>query len=118
MLLSTRPSTLPRALLDAPSRALPNTVFDAPLRVDLFDADGDGIAIDADELLSETPTWFRLEGSPAQEVQAWSAPWPLREGWWRAENLVYRLQLLLAAGEAWLLRYETKEGWSAEGRYA
>ncbi len=98
--------------------ALPNTVFDAPLRVDLFDADGDGIAIDADELLSEAPTWFRLEGSPAQEVQAWSAPWPLREGWWRAENLVYRLQLLLAAGEAWLLRYETKEGWSAEGRYA
>lgn len=86
--------------------------------VSLTDAQQQLVTIDDDELLSARPTYFEAAGYRGQ-VRSWSSPWPLREGWWRpsSEN-VYRMQLELEDGDAWLLNYTVGAGWSAEGRYS
>lgn len=107
-----------------PSRVLPHVP-----RVELLDCDQHDIDIDDDDLLTASPAWLRSSAAQIalSPVQAWSAPWPLREGWWRTANLstaaaCFRLQLVLRSGDAWLLRYTqqirgTKGHWAAEGRY-
>lgn len=130
----------------------PSTVFAEAPRVFLLDSEGRSVGIDGDELLDSIPALLSFSGdsSSGQAVRAWSKPWPLRERWWAgaenasrsnarplppprqptersqgwagAENACFRLQLLLASGEAWLLRYEfpeigTEGHWVAEGRY-
>jgi len=101
--------------------ALPTLVFSAPPRVELIGADETPVVIDADELLSADPERFRAAGR-GQTVRAWSAPWHVREQWWRHEASAlcahYRMQVVLEDGEAWLLRFTTSSGWSAEGKYA
>jgi len=105
--------------------ATPNTVFDPPPRVRVLNERGEAVSIDGDELLSEDPALFDSGSGMMQRVIAWSAPWPLREGWWHAaghggarDDPIYRLQLNVADGSAWLLRYEAANGWLAEGEYA
>ena len=98
--------------------ALPNTVFSSPPQVRLLNAAGESIRIDADELLGSEPRRFGFRHSDLRTVREWSAPWPLRERWWAEGSVSYRLQLLLDGGEAWLLRYESEQGWVAEGCYA
>lgn len=103
---------------------LPTTVFTAPLPVELLDRAGIPLTADANDLLSGTPARLRVEGRtiPAG-VQAWSAPWPLRERWWAGSGASTRLQVLLADGDAWLLRFEDRGSpgarawWVAEARY-
>lgn len=102
------------------TEALPNTVFEVPPRVDLLGVDGEPILVDADELLNERPAAFRINSTgEAQDVRGWTAPWPLREKWWTHRTPArYRMQIVLADGEAWLLQYEPGTGWYGEGRYA
>lgn len=100
---------------------LPTLIAATPAAATLLDAHGADIRIDDDELLEEAPARFCLEGGTPLPVQTWSAPWPLRELWWdakRPREAVFRLQLVLENGEAWLLHYTKTAGWAAEGRYA
>lgn len=113
--------------------ALPSTVFADPPRVRLLDREGCTVRIDREELLGADPARLQRPGSDASAVEAWSAPWPLRERWWAGgedasrtkaahSGARFRLQVLLEGGEAWLLRCEQSPtdrswGWVAEGRY-
>jgi protein ImuB len=97
----------------------PNIVFQVPPSVTLVTANDHPVSIDADDLLSEDPARFGTGPEHLLAVHAWSAPWPLREHWWAAHaETVYRLQLVLEGGDAWLLRFSFTQGWLAEGRYA
>ena len=100
--------------------ALPNLVFSDEVRVSLLDQSGMPIEIDDDELLNEDPAQLQLPSRAAQAVRAWSAPWPLLEGWWRQQTAgtpLYRLQVALADGSAWLLSFDAERGWRALGSY-
>lgn len=100
---------------------LPTVVFAEPLPVALHDANNTPVGID-DDLLTSPPTRFLI--APNSEVpqaidtavSAWSRPWPLRERWWRGHATRFRLQVLLADGDAWLLLGQDGT-WTAEGRY-
>ena len=86
----------------------------------MLDAQDIAVTIDSDELFSAPPESFRAKGAPPRRVRGWSAPWPLREGWWHSDapaEALYRVQFVLDNGEAWLLRYAASDGWAAEGRY-
>lgn len=113
--------------------ATPSRVFPSSPPVQLLDHEGNRITIDPDELLSEPPAQLlsREIAVASSPVHAWSAPWPLREGWWRTGSphartpptAWFRLQVLLRNGDAWLLRCEhtaaepSNTHWFAEGRY-
>jgi len=99
---------------------LPNLVATHPSCVAVLDAQDIAVTIDSDELFSAPPESFRAKGAPPRRVRGWSAPWPLREGWWHSDapaEALYRVQFVLDNGEAWLLRYAASDGWAAEGRY-
>ncbi|NLB48041.1 MAG: DNA polymerase Y family protein [Microbacteriaceae bacterium] len=122
---SAPPRSAARSTSDGPwpghlGGATPNSVFAPPPQVTLVNAQGESVTIDRDELLSSTPALFGAhDGSSTRTVQAWSAPWPLREHWWAAHaEAVHRLQVVLDDGDAWLLRFTDRQGWCAEGRYA
>lgn len=102
--------------------ANPSAVFAEPKAAALLGRDGAEVDIDDEQLLSVEPARLGIEGrllpSP---VRGWSAPWPLRERWWAQPDgvpAVYRVQILLENGDAWLLRYAEPSGWSAEAHYA
>lgn len=122
--------------------APPNEVFAIPIPATLFDPTGTPILLDAldlnspfephpresahtaSEALSGTPARLAVDGHQLHSaVRAWSAPWPLRERWWHrvtpsgASAMSYRLQVLLDDGDAWLLRYQPDQKWTAEARY-
>lgn len=99
----------------------PSIVLGEREQVELLGADGQPITIDDEDLLAATPGWFRV--SPHERptaVQAWSAPWPLRQHWWdegeAPSGELHRMQVVLADGNAWLLAH-TEQGWFAEGKY-
>lgn len=99
---------------------LPNLVFSDQVRVSLLDQSRMPIEIDDDELLNEDPAYLKLPSREAQPVRSWSAPWPLLEGWWRASAPaapLYRMQLTLDDGSAWLLSFRADLGWHALGSY-
>lgn len=115
--------------------AKPNLVFSPPAPARLLDRAGAEVALDPAGLLTAEPARLavRLDGgtgSPSDPairplpapVLAWSAPWPLRERWWRQEagaaTSGVRLQLVLDDGDAWLLTHSAAHGWAAEARYA
>lgn len=100
---------------------LPNVISTQHAPARLIDENQAIVLIDADELLSESPAFFVADGVAPRAVRAWSTPWPLREHWWHSRTgheALYRLQIVLDDGEAWLLRYTASSGWAAEGRYA
>lgn len=99
----------------------PSIVLGPREPVELLDSDGRSVGIDDEDLLAVDPGWFRA--SPHDRptaVQAWSAPWPLRQHWWGEADSpageLHRLQVVLADGNAWLLAH-TRDGWYAEGKY-
>lgn len=100
---------------------LPNLLCPKGALVALLDEQRRSITIDDDELLSGAPVFFGAANLPQLRVRNWSAPWPLRERWWEAVaagTLIYRLQVELDDGTAWLLRFTPASGWTAEGCYA
>lgn len=108
--------------------AAPDTVFSVAPSAELLDHAGVTVHPDSEDLLTADPARLSIEGLLRfTEVAAWSAPWPLRERWWRSGTTCHRLQVVLSDGDAWLLRYEanaappdtspTTGRWVAEARY-
>jgi len=101
---------------------------------------------DDDPLGEARPTRLSVNGQLCRSsIASWSAVWPLQERWWHQPlwrhrsraapasgptpadtgstvrpapvRTHYRVQLALADGDAWLLRYDVEHGWVAEARY-
>ncbi|MBL3686737.1 DNA polymerase Y family protein [Leucobacter zeae] len=95
----------------------PSLVFPEPIPAELVDDSGHPIGIDDDDMLTGRPSRLRVAGTVFPDpVGDWSFPWAVRERWWRGAPARFRLQLMLAGGDAWLL-YHEGDGWFAEGRY-
>jgi protein ImuB len=101
--------------LPAPS---PTVVAAAPLPVDLLDAGGRQIAVDARGEMSGSPAAILLGGAKVSPVVAWAGPWPADERWWEGpvRRRRVRVQVVTARGDAYLLVRE-KGTWFLEGAY-
>lgn len=98
----------------------PATVLRDPEPVDLLDAAGVPIGLDARFTLSAPPATLARRGpggGRGRIVIGWAGPWPLAERWWTDEPR-YRthLQVALEDGSALLLAY-TAETWTCEAVY-
>ena len=79
----------------------PASVLPEPLPVDLLDAGGTPIGVDARLRLSGVPSALVLEGSTV-DIIGWAGPWPVDVRWWDgdAAQRMARLQILLGDGRA------------------
>ncbi|MCX6512796.1 MAG: hypothetical protein NT160_07025 [Actinobacteria bacterium] len=124
---STRGRLLPLASADSPrssgegpwpgSLPLPSParVLSRALEVSLLSTEGKEIQLDRHATMSARPASLEAWGR-RQAAVAWSAAWPVEEGWWHRSRRLARMQLLLEGGVAVLLAYS--EGrWSLEGIY-
>src|SRR5450830_162626 len=98
----------------------PATVLRDPEPVDLLDAPGAPVGLDARFTLSAPPATLARRGPGAgrgRVVVGWAGPWPLAERWWTDEPR-YRthLQVALEDGSALLLAH-TAETWTCEAVY-
>ena len=98
----------------------PATVLRDPEPVDLLDAAGVPVGLDARFALSAPPATLARRGpggGRGRGVIGWAGPWPLAERWWTDEPR-YRthLQVALADGSALLLAH-TAETWTCEAVY-
>ncbi|MDO9590723.1 MAG: DNA polymerase Y family protein, partial [Microcella sp.] len=96
----------------------PATVFPSRHAVTVVDAQGAPIGIDDRMRLSASPAGFApAAGGATRPVTSWAGPWPLDEQWWSIRRRrLHRLQVVDAAGVAWLLVLEGSSWW-AEARY-
>ena len=98
----------------------PATVLRDPEPVDLLDATGAPVDLDARFALSAPPATLARRGpggGRGRGVIGWAGPWPLAERWWTDEPR-YRthLQVALEDGSALLLAH-TAETWTCEAVY-
>ncbi len=96
----------------------PATVFPSRHAVTVVDALGAPVGIDDRMRLSAPPAGFApAAGGATRPVTSWAGPWPLDEQWWSIRRRrLHRLQVVDAAGVAWLLVLEGSSWW-AEARY-
>ena len=96
----------------------PATVFPSRHAVTVVDAQGAPVGIDDRMRLSAAPDGFApAAGGTTRPVTSWAGPWPLDEQWWSIRRRrLHRLQVVDAAGIAWLLVLEGSSWW-AEARY-
>ncbi len=95
----------------------PATVFPSRHAVTVVDARGEEVSIDDRMRLSAPPAGFApAAGGTTRPVTSWAGPWPLDEQWWSIRRRLHRLQVIDAAGVAWLLVLEGSSWW-AEARY-
>lgn len=96
----------------------PSTVFPTRHPVSVVDGEGAAIGIDERMRLSAAPAAFAPgAGGAARPIRSWAGPWPLDEQWWSIRRRrLHRLQVVDAAGVAWLLVLEGGSWW-AEARY-
>ena len=96
----------------------PATVFPSRHAVTVVDVQGAPVGIDDRMRLSATPAGFApAAGGTTRPVTSWAGPWPLDEQWWSIRRRrLHRLQVVDAAGVAWLLVLEGSSWW-AEARY-
>ncbi len=97
----------------------PATVFPSRHAVSVLDSTGAPVAIDERLRLSAAPSTFApAAGGAARPVRSWAGPWPVDERWWSIPQRrhLHRLQVVDAAGVAWLLVLEGGSWW-AEARY-
>jgi len=96
----------------------------APARVpadgvpaEVIDRTGTAVGVSARGVLSAPPARLSIGGEAWSAVSAWSAPWPVEEGWWsRARRRSVRLQVVTADGQAHLLIAE-RGRWRLEATY-
>ena len=100
----------------------PATVLVEPTVVQVCDADGRRVQIDARLVLSAEPAavwWPAQAGAPEREsaVTGWAGPWPVVQRWWggSTSRQVY-LQASLDDGRAVLLALRNGV-WSVEADY-
>lgn len=100
--------------LPAPS---PTVVPLQPPAVEVRDAGGAPVGVDARGALSAAPAAVAL-GGQRLSVSAWDGPFPADERWWdrRRHRRRARLQVITADGEGYLLCLEGGR-WTVEGRY-
>lgn len=112
----TRP--LERPWPGALPQPAPSTVFPTRHPVRVVDGEGAVIGIDERMRLSAAPAAFAPgAGGAARPIRSWAGPWPLDEQWWSIRRRrLHRLQVVDAAGVAWLLVLEGGSWW-AEARY-
>lgn len=112
----TRP--LERPWPGALPQPAPSTVFPTRHPVSVVDGEGAAIGIDERMRLSAAPAAFAPDaGGAARPIRSWAGPWPLDEQWWSIRRRrLHRLQVVDAAGVAWLLVLEGGSWW-AEARY-
>ena len=112
----TRP--LERPWPGALPQPAPSTVFPTRHPVSVVDGEGAAIGIDERMRLSAAPAAFAPgAGGAARPIRSWAGPWPLDEQWWSIRRRrLHRLQVVDAAGVAWLLVLEGGSWW-AEARY-
>lgn len=96
----------------------PSTVFPTRHPVHVVDEEGAAIGIDERMRLSGAPAAFAPgAGGAVRPIRSWAGPWPLDEQWWSIRRRrLHRLQVVDAAGVAWLLVLEGGSWW-AEARY-
>ena len=96
----------------------PSRVFSPPEHCQLFTHSHRPVNIDDDGLLTDTPVMLVCDTPVARSVRVthWSAPWPIRERWWRGVPVTHRLQLTGDDGSAWLLLHR-EHRWYLEGQY-
>lgn len=96
----------------------PSTVFPTRHPVRVVDGEGAAIGIDERMHLSGAPAAFAPgAGGAVRPIRSWAGPWPLDEQWWSIRRRrLHRLQVVDAAGVAWLLVLEGGSWW-AEARY-
>lgn len=97
--------------------AQPATVFPAPQRIGVTDAEGRPVEVDERDRLSAPPAVLTERGR-SRAVAAWAGPWPVIERGWDAARtrIAHRLQVVDTDQTAWLVVHERGE-WTAEGRY-
>lgn len=98
---------------------VPSTVFPTRHAVTVVDAAGSAVGIDDRMRLSAPPAGFApAAGGAPRPVTSWAGPWPLDERWWSIQQRrrLHRLQVIDAAGVAWLLVLDGSSWW-AEARY-
>lgn len=112
----TRP--LERPWPGALPQPAPSTVFPTRHPVSVVDGEGAAIGIDERMRLSAAPAAFAPgAGGAVRPIRSWAGPWPLDEQWWSIRRRrLHRLQVVDAAGVAWLLVLEGGSWW-AEARY-
>ncbi len=101
----------------------PATVLPEPTPVEVYDARGARVGVTARLAVTGAPAWLatagpgRDRGEPLAIVR-WSAPWPVTEHWWAAEESSRRVrfQVCLADGRALLLTL-TGGTWYVTGVY-
>lgn len=105
------PGPLPGSL----PRPLPATVFAAPHSIDLQDAQGRPVFVQAGAL-SGKPARI-VGGTQSRPISAWAGPWPVATRWWEGNPVRYRLQVLDEQGMGWLLGADEESRWSIDARY-
>ncbi len=97
----------------------PATVYASRHPVSVVDARGETVRIDERLRLSAPPAGFAPSaGGAVRPIASWAGPWPLEERWWDSARArrTHRLQVVDAAGVAWLLVLEGASWW-AEAKY-
>ncbi|MFC0041753.1 DNA polymerase Y family protein [Actinomadura rayongensis] len=96
----------------------PAAVPPEPLPAEVTDAAGARVTVSARCAVSAPPAWIAVGGGPAEEVAAWTGPWPVAERWWdpaRARRRA-RFQVVTAGGRAYLAAVEGGR-WRIEAVY-
>lgn len=112
----------------------PARIHPDPLPVELIDARGESVSVDARGEASAPPVVLRAEGSASDRadradrvdradregrgVKAWAGPWPAEQRWWDplTRRRRARMQVVLDDGTAHLLALE-RGSWSVEASY-
>ncbi|WP_307725007.1 DNA polymerase Y family protein [Cellulomonas aerilata] len=106
----------------------PATVLVEPVAVEVLDAGGAAVRVDARLTTSGAPALVRWSGAPGapavpgldattHRLVAWAGPWPMVERWWTPEvRRRVHLQVALEGGRALLLSC-TQGTWACEAVY-
>lgn len=94
--------------LRAPS---PATTLGFPVGVELHDAQGSPVRMNARGQLSASPATLVYSSSARRDVLWYAGPWPTVERWWATPRRRAHLQVVLASGEAMLLVAESNRWW-------
>jgi len=112
--------------LPAPS---PSVIIDPPRPMQVLDEGGHPVLVTDRGAIPNPPTQFALpdkgNGASANRITvnritAWAGPWPVDERWWdpASRQHLVRLQIVDAAGRAYLVRYTMADRqWQLEAIY-